>query len=66
MGCGPVLGGLIVNVVGKEHSFWVVSGIFAVVAVLYLVMTGLWRVLLSLIKQDTSNTELRSQLIPSD
>jgi MFS family permease len=59
-GCGPVLGSLIVKAVGMEHSFWVVSGIFAVAAVLYSLMTGLWRSLLCLKQADHRSIEMGS------
>jgi hypothetical protein len=65
MGCGPVLGGLIVNAVGMEHSFWVLAGLFAVVAVLYSVMAGLSRELLCCKEHDSKTIEMGYHLVPN-
>jgi MFS family permease len=64
-GSGPIICGLLVNAVGMQRSFWVLFGVFAVLACLYAFMTGLWRRLLGLKETRSKTKELGYHLVPN-
>jgi MFS family permease len=63
LGCGPVLSALLLEIVGMQQSFWVISGILAGIAVLYASMTRLWRSLLCLKRADAKPIEMGYHLV---
>jgi MFS family permease len=65
MGSGPIFSGLLLEAVGMQRSFWILSGSFAVFAVLYTLMTGLWRRLLGYKEADSKHIEMGYHLVPN-
>jgi MFS family permease len=65
MGSGPIFSGLLLELVGMQQSFWILSGCFAVFAVLYTFMTGLWRRLLGYKEPGCKHIEMGYHLVPN-
>jgi hypothetical protein len=63
--CGPFFSGHLVNEIGREACFCVLSGCFAIGAALYLYLTDTSRSLFRLKEVDSEITEIGYHLVPS-